>query len=125
MSADRSTTPAKRRAPGRLELAHLTLQMHGRAIAWGAGLLTLTLTLATLGILRTVTVGDPIAHTGVVTVIPSSKSIHVEVELGDGIRVMVPRADYEDLVVGDQVALTETQSALGTTGFQLTEVVID
>jgi hypothetical protein len=38
---------------------------------------------------------------------------------------MVPRADYEDLVVGDQVALTETQSALGTTGFQLTEVVID
>ncbi len=125
MSTARSTQTTKRRAPGRLELARLTLQMYGQVIAWGAGLVMLTLALATLGILRTITVGDPVAHTGRVTHIPSSQSIHIEVQLGSGSRVMVPRADHDALLVGDEVALIETQSALGTTGFTLSEAITD
>lgn len=103
----------------------MTVQMHGRAIVWGVVLLSLTLGLATVGILRTVTVGEPVAHVGTVIGIPSSQSIHVEVELGDGHRVMVPRGSQDDLEIGDEVAVTETSSALGTTGFQLSEATSD
>ena len=125
VSANHTSKTASRRAPGRLELAWLTMQYHRQAIAWGGGLLTLTLGLAVVGILRTITVGEPIEHTATVVSIPSSTSIHVEVELGNGSRVMVSRGDHVELLVGEVVAVTETRSGLGTTGLQLSEVVLD
>ncbi len=125
MTTDRSSTRVSRRGPTRLDLIRLTLQVHGRLIVWGVGLLVLTLGLGTFGILRTITVGEPVVHTATVIGIPSSQSIHVEVELESGSRMMVPRGLREDLVVGEVVEVTETTSALKSRNFQLTESTID
>ena len=116
---DTPPEPGRRRAPGRLELALLTLRLNARPIGWSAGLLTVTLALATAGILQTVKDGDPVARAGTVVEVPSSQSIHVRVRLETGDDVLVPREGRTRLVEGDRVTVLETVSALSTVGYRL------
>ena len=118
---DTPSEPGRRRAPGRLELALLTLRLNARSIGWGAGLLTVTLALATIGILQNVADGDPIARAGTVVEVSSSQSIHVRVRLESGDDVLVPRRGRTRLVEGDRVTVLETVSALSTVGYRLAE----
>ena len=99
----------------------MTLRLHARAIAWIAGLATITLTLGAIGILQTVTVGDPVAWAGTIVDIPSSRSMHVRVLLDSGDAVLVPREQHHGrLVEGDPVTVLETGNALSGVGYRLT-----
>lgn len=111
-----------RRAPTRLDLLFLALRMNARSVAWFVGLAVMTVALTVVGVLRTVTVGEPVSHAGTIVEVPSSQSLHVHVELAGGERVLVARGEHEKLAVGESVSVTETQSALGVTAFALSEL---
>ena len=119
--ADSPSDAGRRRAPGRLELAVLTLRLNARAIGWGAGVLGITLALAAIGILQGVRDGDPVARTGTIVGTPSSQSIHVRVRLENGDAVLVPRERRGRLADGDRVTVLETVSALSTVGYRLVD----
>jgi len=119
--SDAPPEPVRRRAPGRLELALLTLRLNARPIGWGAGLLSVTLALAAVGILQIVKDGDPIERVGTIVEVPSSQSIHVRVRLETGDDVLVPRRGRTRLVEGDRVTVLETVSVLSTVGYRLAE----
>lgn len=123
MSTDHSNSGAARRAPSRWDLFMLTMQMHARSIVWISGIGLLTLAITVFGILRTVTVGDLSTHAGKVVDVPSSQSLHVQVELSNGNRVLVARGEHEVLSAGDRVTVSQSSSALGTTDYALTEVL--
>jgi len=101
----------------------LTLRLHARAIAWIAGLATITLTLAAIGILQSVTVGEPVMRAGTIIGVPSSQSIHVRVRLDGGNTVLVPREQrHGRLAEGDPVTVHETGNALSGIGYRLANV---
>ena len=118
--ADTPTAATRpRRPPGRLELAALTFRLHARAIAWGAGLVAITLALAVPGILQTVVEGEPVERAGTIVSVPSSGSIHVGVRLEGGETVLVRRRSAVPLAQGDRVRVLETRSPLSTVGYRM------
>ena len=122
--ADSPSDTERRRAPGRpgrLELTLLTLRLNARAIGWGAGVLSITLALAAIGILQGVRDGEPVTRAGTIVGTPSSQSIHVRVRLENGEAVLVPRERRGKLADGDRVTVLETVSALSTVGYRLVD----
>jgi len=100
-------------------MAKLTLGLHARTIGWVVGLAMMTLTLATVGILQSMTVGDPLTRAGTIIDVSSSQSMHVRVKLDTGDAVLVPREQHERLAEGDRVTVVQTTSALSTLGYRL------
>ena len=103
----------------------LSLRLHARTIGWVAGLATITLTLAAIGILQSVRSGDSVVRAGTVVESSSNQSIHVRVRLENGDSVLVPREHHVGLAVGDAVTLLESTSALSTVGYRLADIDAD